>query len=392
MFRGLGDKNMTRNIRLIYLHNFLLDFRPQWAFLAIYCAQVTGSYTTGMAVMATQKLAGALTDIPTGILSDKIGRKNTIVLGSLIMLLASVCYAFADGSAVMFLAALLTGFSESLFSGNNDALLYESLKEKNQEERLHHHQSRTESMFQLGLGLSALLSMLFVQDGLRLVFMVGIIPQILSFVVSLFFVESKNSSHAQHGGLDHFLETIRSVLRNKKLSLLLLGNAVGSGAAEAHFGFITVFIQQLWPTWGLGFYRGLHHALAFVGCLFAGKIIDIFKPLRAVVAVRIYVLVSSSLALVLANMVSPVFYLSNALTYGAGNAARSALMQKEFNDKQRATLGSVVSFATKMVYGGTSLMLGLLADHMSVRAAAGFAVGLGLLSLPTYLKVFKRYL
>ena len=43
---------MIRNIRILYIHNFLVDFRIQDAFRPIYFAQITGSYTLAMAVFS----------------------------------------------------------------------------------------------------------------------------------------------------------------------------------------------------------------------------------------------------------------------------------------------------------------------------------------------------
>lgn len=383
---------MTRNIRLMALHNFLVYFRPHWAFLAIYCAQVTGSYTIGMAVLATHRIVGALADIPTGMLSDRIGRKHTLVLGSTLLLLATTCFAFATSAAAMFAGALFIGLAESMFSGNNDALLYENLQERKKIDMLTRYQGRSDSVVNLALGLSALLSIAFAQDGLRLVFLIGMIPHALALFVSIFFMNKRLPKEQPHSQWNHVKESLRYVLRNKRLSLLMAGNALGSGAAEAHFAFITVFIQQLWPTWGLGLYRATHHLMGFSGFLFVHKILSHIKPIVAIIAIRIYVPISCALALLLANAFSPLFYLSNGLTYGTTTVGMKTLMQKEFTDKQRATLGSVASFATKFVYGFTNLALGILADHIGVRAAAGFAIALGLCSLPFYLKAFKKYL
>lgn len=384
---------MTRNIRLMALHNFLVFFRPQWAFLAIYCAQVTGSYTIGMAVMSAHRITGALSDIPMGILSDKIGRKYTLISGSALLLLSTVCFALATSAAALFTGAVLIGLAESMFSGNNDALLYEDLQERQKTDMLTRYQGWSDSLVQLGLGLSALLSTAFVQDGLRTVFAIGILPHFLALFVSFLFLNRRMPrEHPRQDRWKHFKESLSYVLHNKRLSLLMAGSALGSGAAEAHFAFITVFIQQLWPSWGLGIYRAAHHLLTFSGFLFVHKILSRVKPIVAIIAIRIYVPVSCTLALLFANVISPLFYLSNGLTYGTTTVGVKTLMQKEFTDKQRATLGSVASFATKFVYGLTNLILGILADHVGVRAAAGFAIALGLCSLPAYLKAFKRYL
>ena len=73
---------MTKNVRLLYLHNLLTDFRFQEAFIVIYFAKIVGSYASAMSVVALSTMVAALVDIPTGLLSDRFGRKKTIVTGS----------------------------------------------------------------------------------------------------------------------------------------------------------------------------------------------------------------------------------------------------------------------------------------------------------------------
>jgi hypothetical protein len=55
---------MIRNIRLLYIHNFLVDLRFQDTFRPIYFAQITGSYTLAMAVFSVTWITSALADIP----------------------------------------------------------------------------------------------------------------------------------------------------------------------------------------------------------------------------------------------------------------------------------------------------------------------------------------
>jgi MFS family permease len=92
---------MLRNVRLLHIHNFLTDFCPQWPFLIIYFADITGSYTTGMSILALETVAAALFDIPTGIFSDKMGRRLTMASGSISCALGLACYAWGLSVSVL---------------------------------------------------------------------------------------------------------------------------------------------------------------------------------------------------------------------------------------------------------------------------------------------------
>src|SRR3989338_35509 len=109
-----------RNINLLLWHNFFLDFRLYGPIAIIYFAQVTGSYALGLAVFSIASIASTIFEIPTGVLSDRVGGKKTIILGSLASVLAISSYAAANSFIILALGAVFEGLASSFFSGNND--------------------------------------------------------------------------------------------------------------------------------------------------------------------------------------------------------------------------------------------------------------------------------
>src|SRR6187549_747740 len=117
------------------LFNFLVDFRFFTPVAILYFAQVTGSFASGMMVFSVIMLSAALWEVPTGVLSDRVGRKRTVILGAIASTAAVVFYAIGGSFAALAVGAVLEGLSRALFSGNNDALLYDTLAEQNLEQQ-----------------------------------------------------------------------------------------------------------------------------------------------------------------------------------------------------------------------------------------------------------------
>ncbi|MGE3624439.1 MAG: MFS transporter [Bdellovibrionales bacterium] len=382
---------MHRNIRLLYLHNLLTDFRFQAPFVLIYFEQVTGSYTAATLILATETLMAALLDIPTGIFSDRFSRRATLACGSASYALSLTCYAFGSHFAVFILGATLFGLSLALFSGNNNAMLYETLKAEGKEKRFHHYQGRASSMFQIGLGVSAFLAGFIAPFGLRIVFMLGIIPQILAVIVSLLMKEPRTHIEVEEKSLAHFMSALRTVWRNPRLRLLTVAQSISYGFGEASFMFNTAFVNMVWPTWAVAAYRMLAHIFAFAGYWFSGKILDRIKPAFALAAASAYGLVSGLAAVFMANIVSPLIFVTGSGFFGAYMVARDKIMQEEFNDRQRATMSSVITFGGSLVSGAAALILGLIADHYGVIAALASGILLSGTALPVFVRMFRRY-
>ena len=142
-----------RNIKLLSWFNFCLDFRIYGAIAILYFVEITGSYALGLSIFSIGNLASSLFEVPTGIFSDLVGRKMTVVIGQIASIFAVLCYAIGGSFAMLALGAVLEGLSFSFFSGNNSALLYDSLKEDNSEAEYSKYEGKTSSMFQFALVL-----------------------------------------------------------------------------------------------------------------------------------------------------------------------------------------------------------------------------------------------
>ena len=103
-----------------------------------------------------------------------------------------------------------------------------------------------------------------------------------------------------------------------------------------------------------------------------------------------YWLVSQTIGLILSNVMSPLLFMSGSILFGPGIVARDHFLQKEFTDEQRATMGSVASFAGSMVYAIVAFCVGIIADRFGIAAGVGFGVAMSATSLPLYVWLFRK--
>ena len=104
--------------------------------------------------------------------------------------------------------------------------------------------------------------------------------------------------------------------------------------------FTNAFVNALWPIWAVAIYRALAHTFAFVGYWFAGRILDRVRSSAMLVISSAYGLVTGLLAVFIANAASPLIFVTGSAFCAPQMVACENLLQKEFTDKQRATLSS----------------------------------------------------
>ena len=94
-----------------------------------------------------------LCEVPSGMAADLLGRKRALVAGGILAVLSSLLMAFAPGLFLICAAMGLNALSNTMFSGTDAALTYDSLKQAGQEER---YLSVAANRSQIGMLASAL--------------------------------------------------------------------------------------------------------------------------------------------------------------------------------------------------------------------------------------------
>jgi MFS family permease len=353
---------MERNIKLLGLFNFFTDFKFHSAILVIYFARVTGSYTLAMSLFSVAMLSSAFFEVPTGIFSDMIGRKKTVLSGAIAAAEAAVFYAIGHSYWPLFVGALLDGLSQSWYSGNNDALLHDSLLQVGRKTDYAHYLGKTSAMFQAALMVGAVVGSILATWSFSLIMWLSVVPQILCFFIALFIREPAVITRGQSNIFSHISISALHLWNNKKLKLLSIQDILNFGISESAFNFSAAFIGSVWPLWAIGFSKMISFAAAFVSFWSSGKYIRKIGGINILIITNIYSRIISFIAYGIPTVFSPVLMGSTSIFYGVSQVSKNALMQKEYTQEQRATLGSLNSFLGSIFYGIFSPILGYIAD------------------------------
>ena len=355
--------SIHKNIKILTWFNFLTDFRLYAPIAIIYFTKVTGSYALGMSIFSIAMMSSAILEVPTGIFSDYIGRKNTVILGSIASVVCVVLYAIGGSYWMLFFGALMEGLSRSFYSGNNDALLHDSLSDIGRRHEYHIYLGKTRSMFEIAGALAAALGGFIATWSFAYLMWLSVIPQVVGLLLSFRIIEPQ-----KRGGRGniyaHLKESIMLFFRNKKLRVLSLSSILGYSTGEASYQFQAAFFNTLWPLWAVGIARTISSIAAASSFYSAGKIINKFKEIPLLIFGNLFGRFLNLGALFFVSIVSPIFMSLTSLLFGTITVARENLLQKEFTEKQRATMGSLNSLASSIFFAIFALVIGLFADRI----------------------------
>jgi MFS family permease len=382
---------MHNNIRILTWFNFFTDFKLYAPIAILYFTQVSGSFALGMSIFSVAMISSALFEIPTGVFSDRIGRKKTIILGALASTICVVLYAIGSNYWFLFIGAVLEGLSRSFYSGNNDALLHDVLAEQNQENNYDIILGKTSSMFQFALAISGLLGALIAPWSLALIVWISVVPQSICLLLATRIKEPRKSSTKSGNVYTHLKEAYKNFVSNKKLRLLSLSSILGFGYGEAGYQFQAAFYSSIWPVWAVALAKTTSHILAAISFRLSGKVIRKFGAYKLLLIDNIYIRIVNITSTLFPTIFSPLLMSSTSALFGIVVVAKNSLMQKEFTNEQRATMGSLNSFAASIFYGIVAVLLGFVADLLNPAKALLILQFFQLLNFAIYWRLFKRY-
>lgn len=119
-------QTLSRNLTLLPWVKFtqnLLFWQATW-FLFL---QGRLSASEAVLLYAVYDIGTTLFEVPSGYMSDRIGRRVTLIAAALAGVASMVCFALGDSFAAFAAAQILLGASFAFASGTDSSLLYESL-------------------------------------------------------------------------------------------------------------------------------------------------------------------------------------------------------------------------------------------------------------------------
>ena len=129
------SRTSNRNILLYPWFRFvhgLIFWQSVW-FLYI---QANLSAAEAILLYAIYDITTTLVEVPSGYMSDRVGRRRTLVISAIAGVLAASLQAYGGSFIVFVIGNICLGVSAAFLSGTDSSLLYESLSETGREEEV----------------------------------------------------------------------------------------------------------------------------------------------------------------------------------------------------------------------------------------------------------------
>ena len=192
---------MSHNITKVILINFCTRFH---LYIHIYALYLQGRGLTLFEISTIETVVIGtifLAEVPTGILADRVGRKWSLVLNTLFLMLAELIFLFSTEYYQFIVLAVLTGIGHAFGSGAREAMIYDSLPPEGRDDQMKRVMGRLNSWGQIAFFISPLVGAWMIGDmtlgGVRLAIGLTVLALVVGLAVALTLREPDSTWEAE---------------------------------------------------------------------------------------------------------------------------------------------------------------------------------------------------
>jgi len=331
-------------------------------------------------------------EIPTGYFADRVGRKSSILFGSMLGFTGYLVYSFSFGFWQFVIAEVILGVSQSLVSGADSAMLYDTLASAKQNDRYTRLEGRVTSIGNFGEAFAGIIGGILAVSSLRTPFFVQTCVAMIAIPAALMLREPPVKTRKTKPGLKEIGSIIYSALHGDvKLKWNTFFSAITGAATLSMAWFAQPYFGQIkLPLTMYGVLWALLNLTVGIAAIYAWRFEKKFGASRTVITFTLAIFLSYLMLTFMPGytglIVLLVFYLGRGL---ATPTLRNYINIITTSDV-RATVLSVRNFLIRFIFAVTGPLWGWITDKYSLQSAiisAGLIYGFfALISMCFFLK------
>lgn len=378
------DMALEANVWKSYVYRFLMQFQLWWPIWVRYLQEDRNLSLTQITLLDTPFfLLIVLAEVPTGAIADRFGRKTSLMLGSAMFAVAVFIFGVAENYLIIIVSYTVWGLAQTLQSGADTAMLYDSLKKLGREHEFERINSRLWALTSLAVLLAILI-------GAPIAALTTFsLPIILSAAIALaaFPIALSMKEPGFEVGVmpERYFQTIAHGLRDAwnlaPLRYIIMFSGILLAGTFTPLVFQQPFLAEHGVgTAGLGVWQAPVRAAGIVSALLTGWFLLRFGQRGAFFALPIMLGISNFALAGIDHGWAFAGFLGMGFVAGVQNPMLAAYINKRIPSERRATMLSVQNLVGNLVFAVVQPLAGVLADGFGLRAVF-LAFGVGIIVL-----------
>ena len=395
----MEEKKIQKNIKLYY---WFQAFKEPlfWGPILITFIQAVSSMSLSEIFIMESVVVALLIflEVPTGALADLLGRKKTILLGAIFLMIDNFLFASASSPFMIWFANIVWTFGYSLISGADSAFLYDSLRVINKEGEYRRIRGQANALRLFLMAVCAISVGYLALVHIRLPIYLGSIFLLANVFITMFFHEPPVSDKQSIGFKNHWNLMKISVIfvANHKKIKWIIGYTVLLGVISKiwFFTYNPYFEIVELPIIYFGWLFFVLNMVAALSSYWAGWISKKISDLNSIIIMILLLAVPIFLMGTFVTKLAVLLILSQNFIRGYLDPFMTHFLHSYIESKNRATVisikSAVVGFGQLTMLSVFGILLKFQSLTSSLQILGVFATLIGLFFIFSYLKIFKK--
>ncbi|MER2519683.1 MAG: MFS transporter [Bdellovibrionales bacterium] len=365
-----ASHSLSSNIWKLYADRLIANFYIFAPLLVPYYQASGLNATEVFVIQAVYSAALCLLEIPTGYISDLWGRKKTLVAASIILPTGILIYVLFPCFWGFIAAEIVIALGNSLRSGTDSSLLYDTLRELKRENEHKKIEGNGHFLKQFSSAVAAILGGLIATISLNAPFYVSAAVFAMLLPLTLIMREparTKTERKTIPKHLRNMAKAVHNAAQDPKIRALAVYSAFITATSLA--GFWSYFL--LYGKMGLGVeHFGLLTAGCGICCGLGGHFAHAIEKRvgqRAAYALPMLIAPGFFAIAALQNLWAIPFILLNEFLWGYFTPLKLDMVHRNAPTSRRATTLSAISVAERLTFVILSVAAGRLVDLADLR-------------------------
>lgn len=346
-----------------------------------------------MILQAVYSVSIVVLEIPSGYFADVIGRRRTLILGTVLGGIGFAVYSISYGFMGFLLAELVLGFGQSFISGADSALLYDSLLEQRKEKEYIKYEGRMVSFGNIAEASAGIVGGFLALISLRTNFYAQTGIAFLAVPAAILLVEPVRHEQLRIFTFRTILKVVRdSLFVNRALRTnIFLSAIIGTSTLTMAWFAQPYFMHVELPLSLYGLMWTLLNLTVGIAAITAYRVESRLGARRTVMAIAI-LLPAGYLAL---GMLDAIWALAILFFFYVVRGIATPVLKDYINRLSssgvRATVLSVRNFIIRLCFVLVGPAMGMITDARGLKTALIFGGTVFLLLGMSFALLFRKY-